>query len=467
MATIKGVWVFNEILTLPDNRILQTVNFISDGKTGSSIDVQHLSPEPEVYYDGVDFDYYPVCMGVWDKEAFRTIDFGTTVQEVSEEFYTWFTANAVQQSVEPESTVTFDLSTLNLSAGTHSIHVTLSGDGYRESVASNTLEYVVEEVVNTYNITTNLVNCYSLSTNPTQISEGEEIALTIYADSGYKFASGLSVSGAEFEWTFNTSEANIILCNPTGDVTVDLSAVKVANTYNITTNLSSCVGYSTNPTEIDDGGEVILQFSPYSGYQLPPSVSVSGAEYEWIQSSGTLVLRNPTGTVYISISCAGNCCFAAGTPVLMSDGTFKNIENIVAGDIVMTFNEESEVYEPGTVIYFFVKPNTQDMAKLIFEDGTEITMNAYHPMYTTDGWKSLTGSGGLPILTKEDTILSTDKKWVKISDIVRWFSDEYITTYNLDVENNDNYFVGKTPVMASNAEFVTSPCAKPAPEVTV
>jgi len=234
-------------------------------------------------------------------------------------------------------------------------------------------------------------------------------------------------------------------------------------------NMSGCFGYSTNPTEIDEGDSATLYFQANAGYSLPTSIYVSGAEYDWNWSVGELILRNPTGPVYVSISCVGNCCFAAGTPVLMSNGTFKNIENIVAGDIVITFNEESEVYEPGTVIYFFVKPNTQDMAKLIFEDGTEITMNAYHPMYTTDGWKSLTGSGGLPILTKEDTILSTDKKWVKISDIVRWFSDEYITTYNLDVENNDNYFVGKTPVMASNVEscFVPSPGIKPAPEITV
>lgn len=76
----------------------------------------------------------------------------------------------------------------------------------------------------------------------------------------------------------------------------------VPNTYNITTSLYGCFGYSTNPTEIDEGESVTLRFTPSSGYALPTSIYVSGAEYEWYWSVGELVLRNPTGAVYVSIS---------------------------------------------------------------------------------------------------------------------------------------------------------------------
>ena len=34
---------------------------------------------------------------------------------------------------------------------------------------------------------------------------------------------------------------------------------------------------------------------------LPSSVSVTGAEYEWMQLLGKLVLRNPTGPVLVRV----------------------------------------------------------------------------------------------------------------------------------------------------------------------
>ena len=35
--------------------------------------------------------------GNWKSEAYRTVDFGTEAQEVPEEFYDWFIANATKQ----------------------------------------------------------------------------------------------------------------------------------------------------------------------------------------------------------------------------------------------------------------------------------------------------------------------------------------------------------------------------------
>jgi hypothetical protein len=59
----------------------------------------------------------------------------------------------------------------------------------------------------------------------------------------------------------------------------------------------------------------------------------------------------------------------------------------------------------------------------------------------------------------------SNNQWIKISEILRWNSEEDIISYNLNVEDNDNFFVGYTPVMAHNAEggFVPSICSKPAP----
>jgi hypothetical protein len=35
---------------------------------------------------------------IWHSAAYRTVNFGATPQTVSQAFYTWFTANATEQS---------------------------------------------------------------------------------------------------------------------------------------------------------------------------------------------------------------------------------------------------------------------------------------------------------------------------------------------------------------------------------
>ena len=87
VPTVSGVWVFNSDIDSPD--FIQTVNFSSDGKTYEKM----WAEMSEVYYD----DDVAWNSTDWYNEAYRTVDFGTEPQEVSEEFYAWLTANAVKQ----------------------------------------------------------------------------------------------------------------------------------------------------------------------------------------------------------------------------------------------------------------------------------------------------------------------------------------------------------------------------------
>lgn len=72
--------------------------------------------------------------------------------------------------------------------------------------------------------------------------------------------------------------------------------------YTITVNATNCVGSSSNPTTITEGLSVSLVFTVSNGYELPDSVTVSGAEYTWNKSTGTLALSNPTANVTITIA---------------------------------------------------------------------------------------------------------------------------------------------------------------------
>ena len=117
MATVKGKWVFNEVLVPPEydkDSITDFAQKLTEEPVGfTSTDG---SGEPRLYAgmawwvfsDSIDYPKlsyvtelgdsysYVYDYGLWrDYGDFRTVDFGETEQEVSGEFYAWFTANAI------------------------------------------------------------------------------------------------------------------------------------------------------------------------------------------------------------------------------------------------------------------------------------------------------------------------------------------------------------------------------------
>ena len=99
MNTIKGVWVFNE---QPDWSYVPTevaVNFTSNGAAYVGMT---QTAHPLVYMAESGDNVAANDGGRWFDEAYRTVDFGETEQEVPVDFYDWFTANAVMQD-EPET----------------------------------------------------------------------------------------------------------------------------------------------------------------------------------------------------------------------------------------------------------------------------------------------------------------------------------------------------------------------------
>lgn len=114
---IKGKWRFNEVLvnnTSNNNRndIRQAVNFESNGRSFESVVLEFgdyingfasmswrltfgVGYNPMYMTDG-GWTYTGLGGAIIDRTAYRDVDFGETEQLVSEEFYAWFTENAVQ-----------------------------------------------------------------------------------------------------------------------------------------------------------------------------------------------------------------------------------------------------------------------------------------------------------------------------------------------------------------------------------
>ena len=69
--------------------------------------------------------------------------------------------------------------------------------------------------------------------------------------------------------------------------------------YAINTTLSNCS--ASGATTINGGGSATVTITASSGYELPDTISVSGASYTWDKTTGNIVLSNPTSDVYITV----------------------------------------------------------------------------------------------------------------------------------------------------------------------
>lgn len=99
---LSGTYLFDEHPTSPTEELTQNVTFISNyDETFNRIDVDISGDTPDIFYygDNSTLDGYAYRVeewGGWETDDCRSITFDGE-QSVSQEFYDWFTANAVKQ----------------------------------------------------------------------------------------------------------------------------------------------------------------------------------------------------------------------------------------------------------------------------------------------------------------------------------------------------------------------------------
>ena len=154
------------------------------------------------------------------------------------------------------------------------------------------------------------------------------------------------------------------------------------------------------------------------------------------------------------------CCFDAGTQILMADNTLKNIKDIVVGDEVLSYNEIEDKFEVDKVTNTLIKENSDDLVYIKLSNGIEIGMRAYHPLLTTEGWKSLRPALAETIrdlnaevsqLNIGDSLIGTNENPTIIKIINRDTPVNY-NTYNFTVEKNHNYIANG--IVAHNASCI-------------
>ena len=75
----------------------------------------------------------------------------------------------------------------------------------------------------------------------------------------------------------------------------------VFRTYTVEGDVSN--GFLGDISKLKAGSSVTVELTAAEGYALPETVSVTGASYEYDQTSGTLTLSNPTENVEIEVVC--------------------------------------------------------------------------------------------------------------------------------------------------------------------
>lgn len=71
--------------------------------------------------------------------------------------------------------------------------------------------------------------------------------------------------------------------------------------YSITAVAAFATAAADNPTTIAREGTAVLTFTPNSGFVLPATITVSGAEYVYNSVNGTVTLSNPSDNVRVTL----------------------------------------------------------------------------------------------------------------------------------------------------------------------
>ena len=143
-------------------------------------------------------------------------------------------------------------------------------------------------------------------------------------------------------------------------------------------------------------------------------------------------------------------CFAAGTKVLMGDGSTKAIEDIREGDMVLSDDPKdeqaaeprkvSQIHRTATYRLFHIEVHRAD------REGGEIAATASHPFWTQRGWVTAES------LTKSDLLVDERGAPITIRSIAIESRDAL--TFNLSIEHTHTFFVvaGGTPLLVHNVD---------------
>jgi hypothetical protein len=152
-----------------------------------------------------------------------------------------------------------------------------------------------------------------------------------------------------------------------------------------------------------------------------------------VEDVDTYLIAGTDNIINTSFIITHNWCFPAGTKITLSDNSLKNIEDVMVGENVLTYNEETGFNETG-VVGDLKKHEVSSVIKLTFDGEKTIITTNEHPFFVKDkGW------------VKANELQSNDICKTDISEDIKILSVELLeethTVYNLlSVSDNHNFY---------------------------
>lgn len=209
---------------------------------------------------------------------------------------------------------TVDLSTLLTDSGTYSITTKASAANFNDSAASNSVSYaplpesLITPVISLIGDNTIQIDTIDPRVQNIQVfyrSPGAmNIIGTVEKQSGDEKQTINLTTLSGWNNVLEGTHSFGIRTIASGYSSVDSNEVSVLIPYySITVNATNVEGSENNPTTIRQDGknQTTLIFTPATDYALPDTVTVVGAEYTWTKLTGSLVLKNPTSNIAVTI----------------------------------------------------------------------------------------------------------------------------------------------------------------------
>ncbi len=151
------------------------------------------------------------------------------------------------------------------------------------------------------------------------------------------------------------------------------------------------------------------------------------------------ILTGPIQKLLRKMGCLLNS-FAEDTLISTNDGLVE-IQNVQIGDLVLTYNEKTGEEEYKPVIHMITTDQVKETLSIELSDGNIIKVTLEHLIYVDGHWIAAEK------IQVGQTLYSLGKnsKVVNVS-----VSKTKVKVYNLTVQDNHNYFVGKDRVLAHN-----------------
>ena len=122
------------------------------------------------------------------------------------------------------------------------------------------------------------------------------------------------------------------------------------------------VGLSSNPTGTPTGDTIFTvdgKWKPVNSWKY-----IKGE----VQTYNLWSVENNKTFYANSLLAHNRCCFLSGTKIAMKDGSEKNIEDVVVGDIIKSFNEKTKQVEDKKVLEM-QSPMREGYYNLYLKDG--------------------------------------------------------------------------------------------------